>query len=302
MRALLALLTAGLIALYPLAGNADQQAAHLVSLATVIDDINSASTVTASAYTLSPHGKVARALARAAQRGARVSLVLNGHAIGGADRDNDADAATFNSEGIRTQLSSEALHMKAIVVNGTDIYVSDRNWTSSSRSLILQLPTYTRFTVERAILGRSGSVGAFTTRKADSLTNELTLIAHRSSHRLLVETESFGDGPIAKTLKARAQMGDDVTLVIARFEYDQTLHEQEVVADLVRAGVHVYAGDSDQKIAVDGPAVYAGSSNLTQGLPDQIDWGFVCVDQDLAATLGQSVQSDAAAATEIHPN
>jgi len=297
--------------------SADDGAA-LADLTEVVAAIRSSRMVTLSAYTLSPRSRVTRALVAAATAGRSIHLVLTGTGMAGAVRDNqalaeslcaatggtparartDARLVPICTGALRIDLTRFPLHMKAVVADGA-VYVSDRNWTASRRSLILRVPASARITVERAILGSPSTAGALTTRKADSLASEAALLSRQRSHVVLLESESFGRGPIATHLGARARAGDDVTLVVARMEYERNDAERALVAELVAAGVHAYVATSDEKIAVDGDAAWLGSSNATAGVPDQVDWGFTAINATLARTLAQHVRDDAAAGERV---
>ena len=298
---------------------AQTEAAHLVALGDVIGAVESAHTVTISAYTLTPRGRLARALVIAANGGARVHLVLDGKGMAGAVRSNvKANAELCAATGGRAvtddgdqllrhtcvgrlaiDFSNFALHLKGCVTDNGGSFVSDRNWTSSRRSIILALPSADAPTLDRAISGSAASIGAFSTRKAESLRNEVALLTTRRTRTVLVETESFGPSILSDLLMKRARAGDDVTLVVARYELQNSASEQRLVASLVAAGVKVYAGTSDEKIAVDGDAVWTGSSNATAGVPAQVDWGYMAVNRDLAQTLAAHVRSNAALATAV---
>jgi hypothetical protein len=293
--ALTVLLAIAMTAFTPAAMSDD---AALSSLTAVTDAVAHASSVMLSAYTLSPSGRLARALRAAVGNGAAVSLTLDGEGTAQAQRENGTDAPIFRAAGIRTTLSSERLHLKALTATdggGTRVFISDRNWSSSSRAVVLELPGTMAGLIKSAIDGRPMNNGQFATRKSDALALELALLRQRRGRTVLVESESFGDGPIAQVLAARARAGDDVTLVIARYEYQREASEQRLVAALGHAGVHVYIGSSDEKIAIDSSAGYCGSANATTGWGDQIDWGYVFENPQLIATLAAHVRADAAA-------
>jgi hypothetical protein len=93
-------------------------------------------------------------------------------------------------------------------------------------------------------------------------------------------------------LEQRARAGDDVTLVVAAAEYRESRTEQRTLSELARAGVHVCLGRSDEKIAIDGAAGFAGSANQSAGWGDQVDWGVVFANPDVIATLAQHVRDD----------
>ena len=270
-------------------GNEDVQ---LVPLSRVVDAIAHAHVVTISAYTLSPRSRVGRVLLSAARGGAQVSLVLDGAGMASANRANASSATAYAAGGVRVRMTDYKLHMKAIVVDGASVFVSDRNWASSGSSVIFALPSSTRMQVERAILGQPMSSGTFATRKSDALGLEAALLAQRRSHVVLVETESFSRSGVSAVLEQRARAGDDVTLVVAASEYRESRTEQRTLSELARAGVHVCLGRSDEKIAIDGAAGFAGSANQSAGWGDQVDWGVVFGNPDVIATLAQHVRAD----------
>jgi phosphatidylserine/phosphatidylglycerophosphate/cardiolipin synthase-like enzyme len=271
----------------------------LVSLNEAAGAIDGAGTITLSAYTLSLRGRIARALIGAARRGAHVHVLLDGHGGGTSQRENEATAAALTAAGIRTDRTRYDLHMKALVADGA-VYVSDRNWSSSPRSLILRLPPSYAIAVERAMLGQTAVNGAFSTRKGDSLQLEAALLARPHSGDVYLETESFGPSRVADAVLSRARAGDRVTIVIARFEYGRSAHERALVGELLAAGVRVFAGTSDEKIAVTGSRAFLGSSNATAGVANQVDWGFVTDEPQIVAALRAHVESNANAATELH--
>jgi hypothetical protein len=176
--------------------------------------------------------------------------------------------------------------------SGIRVYVSDRNWTSSNNAVFLRLPATMAPQIVAAIGGRAVSAGTFATRKSDALSLEYALLQQRRAHTVLVESESFGNTPITQLLAARARAGDDVTLIVARSEFDTEPRERDLLAALAGAGVHVYVGESDQKIAVDGTAAYIGSANNTPGWGDQIDFGYLSDNPQLVGQLANAVMVD----------
>jgi phosphatidylserine/phosphatidylglycerophosphate/cardiolipin synthase-like enzyme len=252
------------VLLLPLASSADVES-RLVSLADVTAAINASSRVTLSAYTLAPSSRVGRALIAAAGRGADVSLVLDGAGMAGVNRDNAVAATTYGQAGVHVRLTDYKLHMKACVTDGASVFVSDRNWSASRASVILQLPASTRIQVERAILGQPESNGTFATRKDAAIALEAALLAQRRSRTVLVSTESFSRSAVSDILDRRARAGDSVSLVVAATEYRTSPSERALVASLEHDGVSVYLGKNDEKIAIDGDAGFVGSSNLSGG-------------------------------------
>jgi phosphatidylserine/phosphatidylglycerophosphate/cardiolipin synthase-like enzyme len=299
--AILSILAAPFSAALPASAQAAVRPRILVEVRDVIASIGAARTVTISAYTLSPRGKMSGALLAAAARGARVSVALDGSAFGAAARSNARTIAEFNARGIRVHLTERPLHLKAAVIDGA-VFLSDRNWTSGRGHEVVIRDPYTgdRTTVERAILGDPGSNEHLWLRKADALAAEARLVAQRASHEVLVESESFGAGtPLYDALRARARAHDSVHLIVAAFEYRRSSAEQRAVAELEREGVHVRIGTSGEKLALDGSNAWIGSANATRGLPNQVDFGFIFHNREIAAQLRAQYEENWNAATPV---
>ena len=158
-----------------------------------------------------------RDLVAASRRGARVTVALTGSGMGFAVSHNEDTARNLLSAGVRVHLLAQPIHMKAVVIDGTRVYVSDRNWTSRGAALILELPSAYRMTVERAIEGQATSLGDFTTRKDESLARQDAVLA--AGQPVAVETESFNAtaAPVG-TLERIARSGGHVTLIVAHAE------------------------------------------------------------------------------------
>lgn len=246
----------------------------LVTVRTVTNRIESSHDVILSAYVLAPNGAMARALAAAAHRGAKVHVVLDGVAFGAARRMNGEVTPRLREAGVRVDFTRAPLHAKAAVVDG-HVYLSDRNWTRSRAELVLEdRLAADEPVVLRAITGVAGMHGRLTTRKADSLAAEAAVLAGNRTHEVAVETEAFGlSTPVDVALLARRSRGDRVRLIVDQREYRSAPLEREQVAELVRHGVEVRIGRSGEKLAIDGDAAWIGSANATPGLPDQVDWG-----------------------------
>jgi phosphatidylserine/phosphatidylglycerophosphate/cardiolipin synthase-like enzyme len=275
--------------------------AILLDVGDTLAAIAGAQTITLSAYTLSPGGKMSAALLAAAARGARVSVALDGSAFGAAARSNAKTVAEFESHGVRVHLTEQPLHLKAAVIDGA-VYLSDRNWSSGhGREVVIRDPyPGDRLLVERAIFGQGGSNDHLWLRKADALAAEARLVAQRASHDVFVESESFGSGtPLFDILLARAREHDSVHLIVAAFEYRRSAAEQRAIAELMREGVNVRVGTSGEKLALDGSNLWIGSANATRGLPNQIDFGFIFHDRDLAAQIRAQYEANWNGATPL---
>jgi phosphatidylserine/phosphatidylglycerophosphate/cardiolipin synthase-like enzyme len=260
-------------------------------MSAVFDEIAHSQTITLCAFTLSPHGKTARMLEDAARRGARVSVTLDSKAFGSAESMNAQTITDFQAAGIRVHESSGALHLKAGIFDGQRIYLTDKNFTSSGANELVLNDPYPgdRMLVERAILGVGGSNDHLWLRKADALAAEASLIT--SSPRggaIDVQTESFGPGtPVYNALFASAQNDHRVRLLVYRSELRSNDREREALEALSRAGVSVRIASTNEKLAIVGQRSFVASSNATQGLPNQIDFGFYVGDPSATAQIQQ---------------
>lgn len=280
-----------LLVLTMLPGNASPEA-QLTSYQIVVDAVSKASVVTLSAYTLPKDGELVESLLATAHRPkTRVSVIFDGQPFPDVRRSNERLAEVLTGAGVQVRLSQRPLHMKAIVIDGTRVFVTDRNWTSSD-SLILELPATLRIAVEKAILGQSSSTGSFTTRKADALVLEDEVLS-RGTGAIMVETESFGPSVIADELENKVRQGVPVTLIVARYEYDRLPSEQRLVEHLRDLGIEVVVANAAEKLAVRGGLGFIGSANATAGLPDQIDWGYATNAPDLIRALSERMLRNA---------
>jgi hypothetical protein len=299
--ALLSIVFAPFAAALPASAQPAARAGILAEVRDVIAAIGTARTVTLSAYTLSPRGKMSGALLAASARGARVSVALDGSAFGAAARSNSRTIAAFKARGIRVHLTERPLHLKAAVIDGA-VFLSDRNWTNGRGHEVVIRDPYAgdRILVERAILGDAGSNEHLWLRKADALAAEARLLSQRASHEVFVESESFGAGtPLYAALRARAGARDSVHLIVAAFEYRRSAAERRAVAELVRGGVNVRIGASGEKLALDGSNAWIGSANATHGLPNQVDFGFIFHNREIAAQLRAHYAGNWNAATPL---
>ena len=253
--------------------------------------------MTLSAYSLPQQSSVVDDLLAAAQRGASVSVALTGTGMAYALKENEATAARLRAGGVRVHMLPRAMHMKAVVVDGQRVYVSDRNWTARGAALILALPSSYRLTVERAIEGQAGRLGTFTTSKGQSLATEGEVFA--AGAPLVVETESFNaQAPQVAVLERFARAGAHIELIVARTEYNASARERAQLAALAREGVRVQVSSANEKIAVGPTWAFCGSTNLSTGVEDQIDWGFATRDPGLVAALRAQVLNTAATRSE----
>lgn len=274
-----------------------------VTYSDVISDIRSARHVTLSAYTLDPRGAVLGALASAAHRNAHVHLVLTGEGFQYAidqnceilrrlTRSNSCTAGTTTTSGtMQVSITAYPLHMKALVTDES-IVVTDTNFAKGSRhtpaGTFIELPQTMRETLLRAILGAPGYIGPFTTQKALSLRVEAAAIAGGSGP-VSVETEDFtAHNPVYDALLAIAPTRHVIVVVNDR-DAETTPGFQEAASALVRAGATIYLSSADEKIAVTGHTCWVGSTNVSEGLDDQVDWGLRIDDAQSCAYLASRI-------------
>jgi phosphatidylserine/phosphatidylglycerophosphate/cardiolipin synthase-like enzyme len=205
--------------------------------------IERAKSIKVDAYVLGARGAMVRALDRAADRGADVSVDL-------CEKKNAFAAKELRDHGVRVVTAppngSQSLHGKVAVVDNR-VFYDDRNWRSSAGDdLIVETG------IDDALPLRS---------KAQVIADEATQIRCGSGHRVLVSTESFGPGPIARALLERAQRGDDVRLIYN--PGDVTRGQDRIVAELHDAGVRIEESTNNHKFACTGDRVWLGSANAT---------------------------------------
>ena len=67
----------------------------------------------------------------------------------------------------------------------------------------------------------------------------------------------------------------------------------------MREGARVRIGTSGEKLALDGSNAWIGSANATRGLPNQIDFGFIFHNREIAAQLRAQYEKNWNAATPL---
>lgn len=281
----------------------DTVPAPFTNYTAVLDAIDSASTITLSAYTLAPSytiGATTRPnpiithLAARAAAGAHVSVVLTGDGFDYALEQNHDVSEILTRAGARVRLTSYPLHMKALVTDGRTIIVSDENFSKSG--LYETLPPAMGATVERAILGTAGYYGPFTTAKATSLNVEAALLEEPHAHALYIETESFGaNNSVFDAINSTLASGHDVVLLAnakdAR-ESRGTIPAIQSIADAYPKHFRAYLVRATEKIAINGDHCWTGSSNSSPGLPEQIDFGLRIDEPAACAYLLQRLRNN----------
>jgi hypothetical protein len=237
---------------------------QLVVLSNVVAAIDRAKCVKLDAYVLG-RGAVFHALERAADRGADVSVNLCDSPAGKDDAKKwlASIASDLRDHGVRVVanpgVGSGSIHAKVAIVDDR-VFYDDRNWRSSGgNDAILSAD------IDEALPIRS---------KAQVIAEEAALIRSGAGHEILVATESFGPGPIARALLERAQRGDDVRLI---YNATESTHGREnALAELRGVGVRIEQSDNNHKLACVGDRVWVGSANATVTGGDTglgLEWG-----------------------------
>lgn len=270
----------------------------IASTSDVLAAMQHAHKIVFSAYVLRP-GRVLDALDGAAKRGTSVTVRLEGRPVDTPDHQlaqaNAKAVDQLNAHGAHAKLWNEyyrrfdprAMHMKAAIVDGSSVFLDDRNWPDDGADMILRDTSAADITaVERAIFGKRGPGDRVQTKKEDALKDEAALLNdYRGKTEVTVQSESFGASPAARALKGLANARVPVRLIVS--ERDLKMNEQTLLKDLQGAGAQVRVGDSDEKMAIAGPNGWIGSANATTGVNEQIDWGIPISEPEILATMRQ---------------
>lgn len=247
--------------------------------------IGRASEVTLSAYALA-EGAVLTALVQAAQRGAHVTVRLEGSIYkddGGVGASNRASISALLRAGADASLVHEhgegnMLHLKAALVDGV-AFLDDRNWRNDNDTIVRDDSPRDRAMLRDAARGiEDGPSRTFAVRKEDALALEARLIASaRKGDRVLVESEAFRRGnPVYTAVAAAARRGARVRLLVSR-RVERGNHREQLALDALRRdGVRIRSSERNEKFAVvDGARAWLGSANATSTYcdADEFDWG-----------------------------
>ncbi len=252
------------------------------STARMLESMRTARSVTFSAYVLWP-GKIEQALAHAADRGARVTVRLNGYFGAHAGtaamlRDNQRAVRALRRAGAdarivhRSRSDGPALHLKAAVCDAV-AFLDDRNWAGSCNTVVCdEKPADVRAIRTAAAYG-SAHCRQVQLDKRSALKSEATLLRTSRGDRVEVVTESIGYSSVYNALKILAQSSVKPRLLISRQDLRTDLHQAQCLED---AGVRVRVASGCEKFAVTaGHGCWTGSANATSPYynGDQIDWG-----------------------------
>lgn len=292
-----------------------QNPVRLTQLQEVISRLDACKSATLSAYTLASGSTIVNALERAADRGCRVNVVLDGRAFGVARTRNEAVIPELQSHRIRAIVSSHPLHLKLAIFDGAFAYMSDRNWASSGDSLVYEDRDRGDFSMLYRALVCSYDLrdeiqqqcppkgnNHLWVVKGDALQAEAAVILSNKARDISVESESWGGNtPVFNAVAQMAQRGIHVRVLVADLEYRQrkSTSERRALAELIQLGVAVRVGPASEKIAINGPCAFAGSANNTHGLADQIDFGLAYCGTTFSRTLAEHFETNWAAASDV---
>ena len=251
----------------------------LSSSGEIVRALGEAKDIGFTAYTLRP-GRFLDALEAAADRGARVHVVLEAHPFdngtGELTKANEATVAELRTHGVDAVLhdaGKASLHMKAALVDGV-AFLDDRNWPDDGHDTIVRTTDRDDVAAVRsAIAGKPGSDAHLWTQKDDATRAEAATIRWAPGHDVAFETESFGFGPVYGALRARAKAGDHVRVLVQSMDLAGSPRASAALHKLAEAGAEVRVGNSDEKIVVAGDRAWVGSANASAGRPQTIDWG-----------------------------
>jgi phosphatidylserine/phosphatidylglycerophosphate/cardiolipin synthase-like enzyme len=266
--------------------------------------------VALSAYVLRLGSAVETALERAADRGAHVSVTLEGHPYrGGTGADSPASANRRTAEALRqhgvavrlTGRGAVPVHLKGAVVDGT-AYLDDRNWTGDGHDTIVATTGARQVAaVASALAGRATApVRGLALDKAAALRLEARAIRDAAGDRLDVQSESFGYSCVYDALRYRAVRGTHVRLVVSAREYAHRRNtaERAALRRLREAGVEVRVVAGDEKLCIGGDRGWVGSANATFAGKPMLDWGLQTRDPVLLRELERRFAATWATAVE----
>jgi hypothetical protein len=260
--------------------------------------------VTLASYVLWPGSPVERALERAGDRGARVSVTLDGQPYrggrgpSGLARVNRRSVGALRRHDVDARLTASGdapLHLKAAVVDGT-AYLDARNWTGDGRDPVVSTRDPAAVAAVSAALAGRAAVAPprdLALDKARALQLEAGAIRRAAGPRVDVQSESFGYSCVYDALLERATHGGGVRLLVAAREFAGRGHasERSALRRLRAAGVEVRVSASDEKLCVGGDRGWVGSANATYSAGSMRDWGLRTRDPALLGGLEARFQA-----------
>jgi len=268
------------------------------------------SRVALSAYVLRQGSAIETALERAGDRGAHVSVTLEGHPYRGGTganspaRANRRTAEALRQHGVAVRLTGRdavPVHLKAAVVDGT-AYLDDRNWTGDGHDTIVATTGAREVAaVASTLAGRATApVPGLALDKAAALRLEARAIRDAGGDRLDVQSESFGYSCVYDALRYRAARGPHVRLVVSAREYAHRRNtaERSALRRLREAGVEVRVVAGDEKLCIGGDRGWVGSANATFAGKPMLDWGLQTRDPGVLRELERRFAATWASAVE----
>jgi len=259
----------------------------LSSTADMAAAMRRARTISLAAYTLRP-GAIEDALIAAAQRGAHVTVRLEGQPYRDAQGDlltnNEHAVAALRSAGADARLADTPgshdapIHAKAVVADNV-VFLDDRNFPDDGEDTIVR-DDFSRDVnaMREAIAGHAGYASPFfASHKRSALWSEARLLnGARAGEDVIVESESFGAGnPVYAALDRLGKAGRAPRLLVSSRDLQNNDREKKALARLAADGVQIRACYADEKFALAGGRGWLGSTNATAAFqhPDQLDWG-----------------------------
>jgi PLD-like domain len=267
----------------------------LSSTASMIRAIDTAGNVTFSAYVMRRQSAVEKALMRAAARGARVSVRLNGYfnAHNGTPHmyaDNVEAVAALKDAGVDARLvhsadnDGPALHIKAAVCDRI-AYLDDCNWIGSDETVVCVDGKADVKAIRKAASYVQPKAHVVQLSKAPAIKSEAALL-RSSPGGADVIAEELGKSPVLNALKKLARAHGKVRLLISPGGAKGTY--RDAVQQLIGAGAQVRVSGRTEKFAVsrDGRA-WLGSANPTSIKVDgnQFEWGLRTQDSKIVRAL-----------------
>lgn len=187
-------------------------------------------------------------------------------------------AAELRQHGVVVKLgvpSGAEVHLKAAVADGI-AFLADRNWTSTSETVLATTQTDDVAAVRAAIDGRFVATADLATEKRAALALEAETIRSGTGDRVDLESESFGACGVCAALRRRAETGARVRLLVSgRIAFASTSGtERAVLGGLAKSGIEIRTTEANEKLCIAGAAGWVGSANATYEYAPTSDWGY----------------------------
>ena len=267
--------------------------------------VSGAREVEVLAYTLR-RGPVLDALERAARSGARVRIRLEGAPLadprGALARLNRRFASELAACGAEVHLAGAGdpqVHAKAIVADGK-LYLDNRNWGAGDL-VVYDSGADDVAGMLDAFDGRAGDAkcARLAVEKRAAVAGEAAMLrAGARDGDVVVESESFGYGPVCSALQALAADGASPRLLVFEGEAKSSEREREALERLAACGVRVRVCRSTEKLALAGDRAWIGSANASPafGKTDTLDWGLSSDDRTIVDAARGRIEAHWAAA------